>query len=277
MSARTLSLVLLLASCGERAAPLVRETHYADGAAWTRDELVANHLHGLSQSWWPDGKPRTSAHYADGQLHGSFESWYANGRPRERASYRAGRLHGERSAWRETGALESQGSFVLGQRSGLWHFLDSDGRPWIEREFGASGRLVRERSHDRIAGELRELEFDPEDGAHAALRVLSDEGAVLREGALRGGSPEGAWREYAPDGTLVLDGVWSDGERHGVWSRWSEDGQLLQTGRLHHGQRAGLWWFADELGALDPARSGVYAGGARVAPPPPDAPNPFDP
>ena len=54
------------------------KTFYSNGAPRSLERYTKNRLHGLQNSWWPDGSKKSQALYANGQRNGIHYEWYNN-------------------------------------------------------------------------------------------------------------------------------------------------------------------------------------------------------
>ncbi|MCC6406654.1 MAG: hypothetical protein IT453_05790 [Planctomycetes bacterium] len=70
---------------------------------------------------------------------------------------------------------------------------------------------------------------------------------------------------YFASGKPKSSVTWIDGRRHGPAEGWYADGTLRESGEYVEGERSGRWSFWREDGSLDPAQSGVYEHGRKVA------------
>ena len=67
------------------------------------------------------------------------------------------------------------------------------------------------------------------------------------------------------NGQVKESTVFVDGARHGWTERWYADGTLRAKGRYEHGKMVGEWIWQLPGGQPDPARTGTYASGKRIA------------
>lgn len=92
-----------------------------------------------------------------------------------------------------------------------------------------------------------------------------DNGQRIAVGSFIDGKREGAWSYWYSDGVRQLDGQYSDGKATGYWTLYFDDGQKAAEGAFVDGEISGPWTIWDELGVVDPERSGLYERGEKVA------------
>ena len=96
----------------------------AEGRLKGRSGVASGRLHGLSESWWPDGKLEMREQFQDGIPHGVRTTWHTNGALRSEGRLVSGKQQGLYRQWSETGILLAQAEFADGQPHGLsraWH------------------------------------------------------------------------------------------------------------------------------------------------------------
>lgn len=110
----------------------------------TEAEFWQGRMHGVYQSWFPNGQMEGEAHFdkgvregrarlwnKDGQMiketrfreglaDGPATEWYPNGKMERRTSWRAGKRHGEVETWFASGNRKGVGTYDQGERSGTF-------------------------------------------------------------------------------------------------------------------------------------------------------------
>ena len=79
--------VLSLLSSIEMEERMVAKTFYSNGALRSL-KVIKNRLHGLQNSWWPDGSKKSQALYNEGLRNGIHYEWYSNGQLEREMRYK---------------------------------------------------------------------------------------------------------------------------------------------------------------------------------------------
>ena len=164
---------------GENGLPLVR-------AEYSRDLL-----HGIYQTFWPDGAKQTDGRYARGQQDGAWIEYAEDGKKTLAANYRKDTLHGRYESYHANGNRFITTNYKLGVKSGEYFERDEDGS-WVlsakYRDDLLEGLLEVREADDLVvvqkwkAGELLEI-----DGIapfpKTAEQLRADLAAILAEPA----------------------------------------------------------------------------------------------
>ena len=84
---------------------------------------------GLAIESFPDGNPRSEAHFRAGLLAGSAKEWYEDGQIESDEFFHRGMLHGPRKSWHPNGQIREVGTY-------------QHGACLARREWGQAGDLV---------------------------------------------------------------------------------------------------------------------------------------
>jgi hypothetical protein len=71
------------------------------------------------ETWWPNGRLRSSTNYADDVYQGVYRTWYVSGRPYELRHFDHGRETGLQQSWTEDGTLYLNYEVRNGRHYGL--------------------------------------------------------------------------------------------------------------------------------------------------------------
>ncbi len=110
------------------------------------------------------------------------------------------------------------------------------GEQVIEEYANGSPRLVR--TIEEVNGELVAV-YEKE---------YWDDGNILKEGGIKNGNRDGAWKSFHRDGTLWSEGDFKDGIREGVTIAYHPNGNKKYHGFFTNGTKSGIWKFYDENG-----------------------------
>ena len=82
----------------------------------TKGELLylKGKKHGLSKSWYSNGKKHTEINYINGKREGKTIFWFMNGHKKSLNHFKNGRLHGKFIKWKENGELLSEKTYENG-------------------------------------------------------------------------------------------------------------------------------------------------------------------
>jgi len=83
-------------------------------------------LHGLSKSYFPNGKIFWKGRYDDGKVEGLVLEYYSNGELHRKVSYLNGNKHGKYNSYFLSGEREIEGEYYHGMRIGDWIFSNSE-------------------------------------------------------------------------------------------------------------------------------------------------------
>ena len=81
----------------------------------------------------------------------------------------------------------------------------------------------------------------------------------------RGSDPGRKQASYYANGQVESECDYEDGRREGACRRFHPDGSRMAEGSYAAGRMEGRWSFWRPDGSLDPARSGHYRAGERIA------------
>ena len=104
--------------------------------------------HGLTQFWYPNGKPRSAFQYHEGQLDGNATYFYRNGNRQNLTTYRMGVKHGPVIDWWPEGEKSFEEYYNNGVPEGLWRSWWPDGKIASEKMY-KNRRLVSHREWNR--------------------------------------------------------------------------------------------------------------------------------
>jgi antitoxin component YwqK of YwqJK toxin-antitoxin module len=195
---------------------------------------------------WQGGIPLAEESYdRRGRLHGPYTLWRSRKIARVRGEYRNGKRTGA-WIWRDReNRKEREGSYAGGKRTGTWlewwgdKLVSSgaytDGKPdgeftyydWRGNELGrftiqgGTGTMTTFHGNKKPATRQRLVKGTP-DGPY---QELTSRGKVLVEGAYRGGTKHGTWKDWTPDGVLVREQSWKRGQLDGLVKKYV-DGKL---------------------------------------------------
>lgn len=85
-------------------------------------------FNGLIESYFQDGKLKSSVSYSSGIKNGKSELFYSNGQIKEEYNYTDGVLDGEQLTFHATGKLKSQATYAKGKMQGSTKVYDQDGK-----------------------------------------------------------------------------------------------------------------------------------------------------
>lgn len=111
---------------------------------------------------------------------------------------------------------------------------------WIVTELYSSGNTKVE----------QEYYLDGDDTIFIYQRVLSINGNVYLEGALKNGERDGLWKSYFPEGTIWSETGFNEGEMDGETKTFFPNGKLRYSGIYSNGEKDGEWRFYDSTGAF---------------------------
>jgi len=81
-------------------------------------------LHGLSKSYFPNGKTFWKGRYKNGKVEGVVLEYYSNGEIHRNINYLNGNKHGKYHSYYSSGGIEIQGEYYQGLRIGNWKFFN---------------------------------------------------------------------------------------------------------------------------------------------------------
>jgi len=166
--------------------------------------------HGVSEGFYPDGKPQYRNMFVHGVPDGEFLQWHASGAPACQGRYAQGRRVGEWSLWDEQGVLRERSHWRNGILEGEAAAWDADGeRAW-------SGTF---------AHGLRDGTFE----------AFHPNGQVRVRGGFDEGQPRGRFTAWYADGTRADEGRYKDGVPDGTWVCWNPQGALVLQVSLRKG------------------------------------------
>ncbi len=174
------------------------------------DEDGVPERHGLTESFYPDGKPQSRSSFVRGVPDGEFQQWHAGGAPACEGRYAMGRRVGQWSLWDEHGVLRERSTW----RDGI---LDGEAAAW-----DANGQRVwvGTYAHGRRQGNFEA--FHPN-------------GQVRVRGVFESGEPHGRFTAFYADGTRADEGRYKGGHPDGSWVCWNPEGVLVLQVSLRHG------------------------------------------
>jgi antitoxin component YwqK of YwqJK toxin-antitoxin module len=75
-----------------------------------------------------NGVKRVEGFFENDERHGRWNSWFPNGKLWSTAHYREGALHGKQTVYHPSGEKYYEGTFEKGIRTGEWKFWDERGQ-----------------------------------------------------------------------------------------------------------------------------------------------------
>jgi antitoxin component YwqK of YwqJK toxin-antitoxin module len=132
----TLSLLLLISSCGENYGERVLERH-PDGSRKSQGYLNEIGKNGTWTTWYEGGgAKRSEGHYKDGKLESLYTYWHDNGQKRSEGHYKDGKPDGLYTYWHENGQKKEEGHYKDGKKEGLWtDYWHENGQKALEGNF----------------------------------------------------------------------------------------------------------------------------------------------
>jgi len=225
----------------------------------------------LRNTYYPDGKVRSTGGYVDGKKEGTHRFYDEEGRIEGGAVYHMGEKVGEgivdeqgnfQGAWKlyfDTGELKAEGEYEDNKRTGDWVFYYRNGT--VEHR----GKYFEGLPQGKWLwyfenGNLRRDEFyrrGKEDGSVVEYDV---DGRVVAKGEFVSGYKEGEW--YYHVGDHVEKGAYRDGERTGEWIHEYPDGQVSFRGEYVAGMPVGRHRWYHPNGQV--MKEGNYSSGIRT-------------
>ena len=124
------------------------ERKHFDGTRISLIHYYEGKQHGLTQFWYPNGKPRSAFQYIEGQLDGNATYFYRNGNRQNLTTYRLGGKHGPVIDWWPDGEKSFEEHYNNGVPEGLWKSWWPDGKIASEKIY-KNHRLVSHREWNR--------------------------------------------------------------------------------------------------------------------------------
>ena len=190
---------------------VVRVWHPGSSQLRSEANMVADQLHGTSQTWHINGQLASTIVYVRGLATGVAQAWHANGNRAFVLNYRAGKEHGEQQRFHETGTISEKSN----RRDGVLH--------GEYQSFTATGEL---HLWGQYADDMKVGEWvDPvaTGGTTAGVYVA--------------GKQHGPWKVYNPSGRLVALESFDHGRRHGVWTVYGANGAVAQRDTYDDGMK----------------------------------------
>jgi len=189
--------------------------------------------------WYADRSCRSYVTLKANQPHGLSWTFFENGRLREAKPYVEGKLHGEERRLRDDGRVLHRLFWDAGTRNGS------------ETHYGLSGRRVRLRTWkqgvlhgiarlwDDATGRLLEhLRYVDGKKSGNQLEYSADTGALMRTTRFKAGVKHGPEKHYTDHGHLIYEVNYSAGNKHGLERTWTwTTGSLLEEASFVDGKR----------------------------------------
>jgi len=98
-----------------------------DGSVRIRESYSMGKLHGISQSYYPDGDISEEVEWKQNVKHGLWKQYYQNGEARLSSQFENGMLQGSYEVYYSDGTIEIRGSYLDNRSHGTWRFYDESG------------------------------------------------------------------------------------------------------------------------------------------------------
>ena len=117
-----------------------------DGTVRERAHYVKGRLHGLHETFYPNGKLEISENFVEGKLNAQRRLFFPNGQLWYQENYLNGRLDGERIEFFTTGAVRSSELYSEGLLNGQRNLYNEQGTLLASEEFHW-GNIVHNKGH----------------------------------------------------------------------------------------------------------------------------------
>jgi antitoxin component YwqK of YwqJK toxin-antitoxin module len=205
-------------------------------------------LEGAYESYYLNGKLKSSGQYKNNQASGKWKYFFENGKLKMEAELEDGGKSGDWIYYFENGNVSRKGRLVDGKKEGLWEF------------YYESGQL---KSKGYYSDDLRDGNWNIyyEDNSLKAQAVYSKNEALYREfypggekkveGKILDGKSDSTWVYYYRNGKIKAIGNESKGLKEGKWTYFYENGEKESEGTYENGQKNGPWKYFYIDGALN--------------------------
>lgn len=109
---------------------------FRSGQPFARKSYLNGKLHGISKSWYENGKLQDSAVYKNGIVIGDEKGWHEDGSIKFVTSYdTTGNGDGSSQSFYPNGVIRSKGNYKNEKRTGVWYYYRNDNSPASEVTF----------------------------------------------------------------------------------------------------------------------------------------------
>lgn len=154
------------------------------------------------------------ATYKDGKLHGLFESYFPDGTVKEVGRYVDGEKQGEWTTYSAFGKVLKESKFDQGQPIGLWKEFYDNGQLRIIKEYDATGSGVEKQFYEngkkKAEGTYVDYQLD------GPWREYDNHEELTVEGSYAAGKQDGYWKVYIL-GELVREASFDHGKLEKEW------------------------------------------------------------
>lgn len=112
------------------------EYFYRSGKLFARRYFLNGKQHGLSRSWYENGRLQDSAMYKNGVIIGDEKGWHGDGSIRFITTYdTTGNGDGGSQSFYQSGVVRNKGNYKNEKRNGVWLYYREDNSPASEVTF----------------------------------------------------------------------------------------------------------------------------------------------
>jgi uncharacterized protein len=210
------------------------------GAVFAKDELVAEGITQLNgkkdgtwETYWPNGKTKTSGTYKNDERVGLWMFFRENGDKEQEGKFNGGRLDGLWTWWHITGEIHRKEEYNKGVLNGMFVELDTLGQPLVEGRYERGEREGFWRisvNDDQIEGRYLDGEKD------SVWTESYGDGSPRFRGEYAFGQPVGKHKYWHPSGSKEEEGKYESGVKHKKWRVYNQEGVLLHEYLYKYGK-----------------------------------------
>lgn len=135
-------------------------TYYSefDGSVRIREPYLDGKLHGLSISYYPDGRISQEVEWKQDVKEGAWKQYYKNGVPRLSGHFKNGLLQGTYEVYYPDRTIKIKGNYLLNKSNGTWYFYNERGEEIYALEYVNGAPADREKYELWIQDTLKNYE-----------------------------------------------------------------------------------------------------------------------
>jgi antitoxin component YwqK of YwqJK toxin-antitoxin module len=224
------------------------------GAISVEEDMEGDLQHGLSVSYYEDGRVKEITSYAKGVKHGPHKEFYPSGSLKSEELYDQGLIWGQKTSFFEDGQKEFECYINKGKIEGeAWTYYQSGKRKgMVPYRAGLKEGLAIEWHQNGVTSIKVNYVADKENdfGNNPALVAYDENGAIFSIRHFSYGVPVGVHVVYHPNGQESDKVGYKDGKMHGPAQAFSLDGELIGETTYKEGLRIGKSWLKYENGTF---------------------------
>ncbi len=236
----------------------IRQSFFPDGKVRTSGAYRNNIPVGIHRTYNEEGDVIASTIYDDkgrvssegivndmGERIGPWINYFPDGKKSSEGEYRDNRRNGTWTFYTENGEIEQKGGYRNGLEDGTWEWYYPDGKLWRSEEYfnGNEDGIATEYAEDgSVISQGDYVEGEKEGEWFYLVGDHKEEGSYIV------GLREGVWKYYYQDGTLQFEGRYSQGNPDGKHVYYYPSGMIMEEQYYANGIMEKNWKKYDELG-----------------------------